>query len=151
MYDIAIMGSVKKEDVYPLGEVSDFVHFSFGSIISAVYAENLLAQKFLKLLFTNPGKTSSAGGGILSVIPETMNSSMLSSLKSKVAVSISKTESDIIKAQIGTKIPAKERLASVDFIDLTWDPNIRVLRLTIRIKSRAGDAWIVEAPLASAY
>ena len=149
MYDICIMSAVPEEDVVHIGNVKNLIRMRFGDIIGAVFGQNLLAQKFIKTLFTTPTKESPFGGGILVVIPENMTSGTVEELKPKVSMSISRAEADIIKQQIATSTPKQERLLSAKMLSLDWDATIRVLSMSIRIESMAGDAWVIQVPLAS--
>lgn len=149
MYDISVMGAVPEEDVAHVGRVTNLVRMRFGDMIGAVYGQNLLAQKFVKALFTTPTETSSFGGGILLVVPENMTTGTVEALKPKVTLCISRTESDIMREQIGTVTSPQERLQEANLISLSWDAGLRLLSMSIRVTSWAGDSWVVQVPLAS--
>ena len=148
MYDILVMEAVREEEIAGIGVIENLFRFRFGPAIRAIYQENLLAQKFVKMMFTNPTDENPQGGGILPYVPETFNRSQLGELKTKMTVVVAKTETDIIQEQIGTTIPDQERLLKATLIDVIWNERYRWLSVLVRVTALTGDSWVIRVPLA---
>lgn len=148
MFDILVIEAVRQEEVDRIGMMENVAHFRFGASIRAIYEENVLAQKFIKLMLTDPTVDYPMGGSLISQIPENFHESLMPEIRAKMALVVSKTERDILKDQIGKNIPNSERLRRAEFINLSWTEFQRVLSMDIRVTAISGDVWFVRLPLA---
>ena len=98
-----------------------------------------LAQTFLKLLFTTPGRdifNPTLGGGLLRVLGTADNPA---ALKATGKLAVSAVQSQMIRIQAGdSRLDRNERLRSASLLESRFDPKTGTLSIRIRLTAVDG-------------
>lgn len=119
------------------------IDFSIGNTPRASTGLEKLTQHFLMWLFRDPSTdifAPGSGGGLLAIADRLATTSNVLQLRSSIARAFSVTTRQVVQAQTGLRIPARERLLDTEILSIVAAPTSDEIQVKFLLRSFADDA-----------
>ena len=121
---------------------SSLLYFDTGPTVQSLAGIERMIQSFCRLLLQTPGSdrfNPNEGGGLLSVVGQTMTSGSASSLASSVMHSVSQARDQLVaKQNKNLRIPPDERLLKAEVTNTSFQPKNTMFLATVAIAAMSG-------------
>jgi hypothetical protein len=115
----------------------------WGLVPKVITGINKLVQIVVLSLLEIPGYDvldPAHGSGIPSMIGDNIDAEDISAVKGEIARKIKKTQSEVIRSQVGLNCPLDEKLIDLKILNISQGESIDEIMVRIRVISAAGKA-----------